>query len=310
MANNVPITAGSGTTVGTDDCGGVHISLVKLVDSTEDSTTRTGIAASPLQVSLANHAANATAVKVDGSAVTQPVSGTVAVTGVATAANQATIIGHVDGIEGLLTTIDADTGTIATEVTSIDSKITACNTGAVVISSGTITAVTAITNALPAGNNNIGDVDVASLPALPAGTNNIGDVDIVSLPALAAGTNLIGKASAGLDVSSAYDGSTALPIKFAAIAASSSGDNTVIAAVTSKKIRVLGYTLIAAGTVNVRFESGAGGTALTGVMPLIANMGMSPNGSFPQFETASNTLLNLELSAAVSVAGHITYVEV
>jgi hypothetical protein len=34
--------------------------------------------------------------------------------GAATAANQATIIGHVDGIEGILTTIDADTGNIAT----------------------------------------------------------------------------------------------------------------------------------------------------------------------------------------------------
>ncbi|RMG96174.1 MAG: hypothetical protein D6706_10625 [Chloroflexi bacterium] len=45
---------------------------------------------------------------------------------------------------------------------------------------------------LPAGTNNIGDVDVASLPSLPAGTNNIGDVDVVSLPALPAGTNNIG----------------------------------------------------------------------------------------------------------------------
>lgn len=33
---------------------------------------------------------------------------------------------------------------------------------------------------LPAGNNNIGDVDVATLPSLPAGNNNIGDVDIAS----------------------------------------------------------------------------------------------------------------------------------
>jgi hypothetical protein len=46
--------------------------------------------------------------------------------------------------------------------------------------------------ALPAGTNNIGDVDVLSLPALPAGTNNIGDVDVASLPALPAGTNNIG----------------------------------------------------------------------------------------------------------------------
>lgn len=42
------------------------------------------------------------------------------------------------------------------------------------------------------GDNNIGNVDVVTLPALPAGTNNIGDVDVLSLPALAAGTNNIG----------------------------------------------------------------------------------------------------------------------
>ena len=43
--------------------------------------------------------------------------------------------------------------------------------------------------ALPAGTNNIGDVDVLTLPSLPAGTNNIGDVDILSI---AAGDNNIG----------------------------------------------------------------------------------------------------------------------
>lgn len=43
--------------------------------------------------------------------------------------------------------------------------------------------------ALPAGTNNIGDVDVLTLPALPAGTNNIGDVDVLSI---AAGDNNIG----------------------------------------------------------------------------------------------------------------------
>ena len=46
--------------------------------------------------------------------------------------------------------------------------------------------------ALPAGTNNIGDVDVLTLPSLPAGANNIGDVGVVSLPALPAGTNNIG----------------------------------------------------------------------------------------------------------------------
>lgn len=50
-----------------------------------------------------------------------------------------------------------------------------------------------IVNPIPAGTNNIGDIDVLTLPPLPAGTNNIGDVDVLTLPALPAGTNLLGK---------------------------------------------------------------------------------------------------------------------
>ena len=42
---------------------------------------------------------------------------------------------------------------------------------------GTTTQPVSVAVALPAGTNNIGDVDIAS--AIPAGTNNIGDVDIV-----------------------------------------------------------------------------------------------------------------------------------
>lgn len=45
---------------------------------------------------------------------------------------------------------------------------------------------------IAAGDNNIGNVDVVTLPALPAGTNNIGDVDVLTLPALASGANTIG----------------------------------------------------------------------------------------------------------------------
>lgn len=45
---------------------------------------------------------------------------------------------------------------------------------------------------LGAGTNNIGDVDVLTLPSIPAGTNNIGDVDVLTLPAIPAGNNNIG----------------------------------------------------------------------------------------------------------------------
>lgn len=61
--------------------------------------------------------------------------------------------------QGLLTTIDADTSTIAGAVAGTEMQVD-------------------VVAALPAGDNNIGNVDIAS--ALPAGTNNIGDVDIAS----------------------------------------------------------------------------------------------------------------------------------
>lgn len=164
------------------------------------------------------------------------------------------------------------------------------------------------TAATPAGNNNIGDVDIASIAA---GDNNIGNVDIVTLPATPAGTNLIGRISASNETSTVYNGTTAITPKFASIDVATSGDNTLVAAVTSKKIRVLSLTLVAAGTVNVRFESGAGGTALSGQMNLVANTGfVLPYNPVGWFETASGTLLNLELSAAVSVDGMLTYIEV
>jgi hypothetical protein len=99
--------------------------------------------------------------------------------------------------------------------------------------------------------------------------------------------------------------------KFAIIDFAGSGDNTLVSAVTSKKIRVLSLFAVAAGTVNVRFESGAGGTALTGQMNLVANTGfVLPYNPLGWFETAAGTLLNMELSAAVSVDGSLVYVEV
>jgi len=73
-----------------------------------------------------------------------------------------------------------------------------------------------IGGSLPAGTNNIGDVDVLTLPSiptgtnnigtvsgstvtigspLPAGTNNIGDVDVLTLPSIPTGTNNIGTVS-------------------------------------------------------------------------------------------------------------------
>jgi len=99
--------------------------------------------------------------------------------------------------------------------------------------------------------------------------------------------------------------------KYATIAAGA-GDNTIVAAVTGKKIRVVAYNLTVTGTAgSLRWESGAGGTALSGLMTPLA--GVSINASYCPgglFETASDALLNLELATYTAAVGHLTYVEV
>jgi hypothetical protein len=136
-------------------------------------------------------------------------------------------------------------------------------------------------------------------------------VSLASLPALAAGTSLIGLVSASAETSTIYNGSTALTPKFAKIAASSSGDNTLVSAVVGKKLRVLAYNFMANGTVNAKFQSGAAGTDLTGLKYCVVNTGIcAPFNPAGWFETASNTLLNLNLSGAIAVGGELVYVEV
>lgn len=109
-----------------------------------------------------------------------------------------------------------------------------------------------------------------------------------------------------------FDGVTPVTPKFAPIAASTSGDNEVVAAVVGKRIRVLKYTIVAAGAVAAKFATAAGGaTDLTGPMPMPANGGVGgaycPIGLF---ETEAAEALVLNLSAGVAVAGHLTYIEV
>lgn len=128
------------------------------------------------------------------------------------------------------------------------------------------------------------------------------------LPARVATTDSI---TAKLATDAIQNGLTALTPKFAVIDHAVSGDNTIVAAVASKKIRVLSLFLVAAAAVTVRFESGASGTALTGQMNVAANGGfVLPFNPVGWFETAASSLLNLELSGAVSVDGSLCYVEV
>lgn len=223
-----------------------------------------------------------------------------------------------DGDPHIVEHKETSAAAIAVSVASVDTKLPALGQALaaasvpVVLPAATITTLTppaAITGF--ATETTLGAIQTAVQLLDNAVAGNELQVDVLTLPALAAGTNLIGRASASLETNTLYDGTTALTPKFAIIDAATSGNNTLVAAVVSKKVRVLSLMLVASGTVNVRFESGADGTALSGQMQLTAQTGFSlPFSPVGWFETGSNTLLNLELSGAVSVDGMLTYVEV
>lgn len=199
-------------------------------------------------------------------------------------------------VDSEITTKDMDSGG-GTDNQAVVGLVAAASGGAVLIP-GDATNGLKVQALLLAGTAEIGK--------LAAGTAEIGK--------LAAGTALIGKVAAGDDSSTIYNGTTALTPKFVKISTTDTGDNTVLALVADKKIRVLSYTIVSAGTVSCTWMSDVvGGTqvALTGAMPLVANTGVHaaycPVG---HFETVSAKALVLTKSADVDVFGHLTYVEV
>jgi hypothetical protein len=74
----------------------------------------------------------------------------------------------------------AVTGTFwqATQPVSIAAAVPVTDNGGSLTVDGSVSLAAAI----PAGTNNIGDVDVLTLPALPTGTNTIGKVQCANLP--------------------------------------------------------------------------------------------------------------------------------
>lgn len=99
--------------------------------------------------------------------------------------------------------------------------------------------------------------------------------------------------------------------KFAVITASASGVTQVVAAVGGKKIRVLSWTLVCSGAVNVKWQSAVTPTDLTGLHYFAANGGASPAfDPFGHFQTLTGEALNINLSGATAVGGSLQYVEV
>lgn len=163
-ADNITVTQGTGKTVAFDDISGVNYQRIKLIFGADgansgdvasanplpiqlrtSSGSEVGTSSNPIQCTLANTGPNANAVKVDGSAVTQPVSdggssltvdgtvnavqsgtwnitnvsGTVSLpTGAATAANQTTANAYLDDLVNYVAGLSALEDTVTSTGTS------------------------------------------------------------------------------------------------------------------------------------------------------------------------------------------------
>lgn len=134
--------------------------------------------------------------------------------GAATAANQTTLIGHVDGIEAGIASLvvtggGTETGALrvtiannSTGVVSIDDNGSSITIdGTVALDSASLLALET-TNAVQSGTWTVG-----INTAIPAGTNNIGDVDVASLPGtVAADITAIKTATELIDNAAGNDG--------------------------------------------------------------------------------------------------------
>lgn len=193
----------------------------------------------------------------------------------------------------VLDTIDADTSAILLDTAAMDTNL-ATIAGAVST-----------------------EMQCDIVAALPAGTNNIGDVDVLSQPARANTTDAI---KATIDSNGLMNGTTVETPKFAVISTATSGNNELVAAVASHKIRVLSMLLVADGVVDVFLRTSSAGAGIcadaTRPIPLDntgatgaggLNLAYNPHG---HFETVSGEALGLNLSGAVAVSGSLTYVEI
>ena len=248
MPDNIDVTAGSGTTIAADEVASALHQRIKLSLGADGSATdalggagsasagvmRTVTASDSPEIALLT--AIQTAVEIIDNAISGSEMQVDLVGSIPAGTNN---IGDVDVLTlpalpaGSNNIGDVDVATVPTDpfgadadaaaiAGSISAKLRSLATNIDNAVSGNEMQVDVV-GALPAGDNNIGNVDVVTLPALPAGTNNIGDVDVLTLPALPAGTNNIGD----VDVVSHVPGTAATNLGKAEDGAHTSGDTGV-----------------------------------------------------------------------------------
>lgn len=253
-----------------------------------------------------------TALKVDGSAVTQPVSGTVTVnagTNLNTSAlaldahltDKSQFTKLTDGTDTALITAAGEQNVIATAQPGVD-------IGDVTINNASGASAVNIQD----GGNSI-TVD-GTVAATQSGSWSLAANQSVNVAQMNGVTTSMGVGASGTGVQRVVlandQGKT---LQSASGSASSSGNNTILSAGTNK-LKIFAFTLSTTSTtaVTVKFQSGASGTDLWSVVLQApssvstgANLAVTPPAYL--FATASATLLNLNLSSANAVQWSVSY---
>lgn len=173
MADNVEWTSGSGTTLATDEIGGVHYPRSKISIGANGSATDLafgqGLSNASIPVVIAS---DQSAIDVNATVEVTVTDVTVTSSALPTgAATEATLAGVALESGGNLATIAGKDFATQTTLSSLNGKVTACNTGAVVVSS----------SALPSGAST-----AAKQPAL--GTAGSAASDVISIQGIASMT--------------------------------------------------------------------------------------------------------------------------
>lgn len=89
------------------------------------------------------------------------------------------------------------------------------------------------------------------------------------------------------------------------------GDNTVLAAVPGKRLRVISLSMTVTTAGTVKFESGTADGFITEAMHLEAGIPWTlPPNYDGWFQTVAGELLNMILSGTLAASGVLTYQEV
>jgi hypothetical protein len=300
-----------------------QVDIASLAGTTADTNSGSK-SAGTLRVVLATDQPQLTnALKVDASATTQPISGTVAATQSGTW-NVATVtsVTSVTAVGSITSALPAGTNVIGHVIVD-----TAPTTAVTIATAPVLVAGSAIIGKVGVDQTTPGTTNAVSLAQLGSTTVSTGNgvvgagvlrvslaSDSTGQVALAAGSALVGSAAVGQQTNQVFKGATANTPQYLAISVSTSGNTTLIAAGgAGKVIKILKLSLFAGGGANtVKLQDFDGASTYTDLMPstpLLANQPMQlsycPVGNLA---TQSNHAFTLNLSAATAVTGYAVYV--